>query len=400
MRSLHFCPRPGFALMPLAVLALVTAAHAQSAPAFDWVQASPEGQGMSSARLNAIKDSLAATTKALLVVRNDKLIYEWCAEGRTAKDKHSTASMAKAIVGGLSLAVAITDGLMSIDDRAAKYVPQWKDDPAKSQIAVRHLGSHTSGIQDGWNKQEADRGVDQNDFSGWEGDFWRWRGGTQPPSHNAFTLSRDVAPVLFTPGSDFHYSNTGIAMLTYCVTEAIKGTSHTDVRTLLRERIMRPIGIPDDEWSCGYGKTEVVDGLPLVANWGGGNYTPRAVARIGRLVLRQGDWDGKRLLSEKAVRDITADAGFPGHCGMGWWTNAEGRYPKLPRDAVYGAGAGDQLLLVVPSLNLIMVRNGATIAPPPKPPQGDKRKLDVIAEYHDQRAKLLFEPLIEAVIAK
>ena len=127
---------------------------------------------------------------------------------------------------------------------------------------------------------------------------------------------------------------------------------------------MRPIGVADEEWSVGYGKTFKVDGLPLVAGWGGGSYTARAVARIGRLLLREGDWDGKQLLSKEAVRQITSDAGLPGHCGMGFWTNADGRYPKLPKDTYYGAGAGDQLLIVVPSLNLIVVRNGETLAPP------------------------------------
>src|SRR5205085_7647715 len=164
-----------------------------------------------------------------------------------------------------------------------------------------------------------------------------------------------------------------------------------DVRPLLRERVMRPIGVPDEEWSVGYGKTYKVDGLPLVASWGGGSYTARATARVGRLVLREGDWDGNRLLSRAAVRQVVNDAGLPGNCGMGWWTNAAGRYKKLPKDAVYGAGAGDQLLLVVPSLNLIMVRNGQTIEPPPP------AAFDVFAAYHDPRAQILFEPLIEAV---
>jgi hypothetical protein len=108
----------------------------------------------------------------------------------------------------------------------------------------------------------------------------------------------------------------------------------------------------------GYGKTFTVDGLPLVGSWGGGNFTARAVARIGRLALRQGDWEGLSLLSREAVRRMTGDAGLPGHCGMGWWTNAAGRYAGLPKDAVWGAGAGDQLLLVIPSLNLMMVRTG------------------------------------------
>src|SRR5881392_2135886 len=81
---------------------------------------------------------------------------------------------------------------------------------------------------------------------------------------------------------------------------------------------------------------------------GRGSYTARAVARIGRLILRQGDWDGKALLSREAVRQMVGDAGLPGNCGMGWWNNAAGRYPKLPKDAAWGAGAGDQLLLVIP----------------------------------------------------
>ena len=46
-------------------------------------------------------------------------------------------------------------------------------------------------------------------------------------------------------------------MLTYYVTAAIQDGPHKDIRTLLRERVMRPIGVPDAEWSCGYGKTYV-----------------------------------------------------------------------------------------------------------------------------------------------
>jgi CubicO group peptidase (beta-lactamase class C family) len=137
-----------------------------------------------------------------------------------------------------------------------------------------------------------------------------------------------------------------------------------------------------------------VDGLPLVPTWGGGAFTPRATARIGRLVLHEGDWNGQRILSQQSIRDATHDAGLPGNCGMGWWSNGGQRY-KLPKDAVWGAGAGDQLLLVVPSLNLIMVRNGETLAPGPGEPP--IRTNDVFTLYHDYRARILFEPLVEAV---
>ena len=66
------------------------------------------------------------------------------------------------------------------------------------------------------------------------------------------------------------------------------------------------------------------------------------------------------------------------------------------KDAVWGAGAGDQLLLVVPSLNLIMVRNGQTLEPAPGEPP--VRKDDVFTEYQDYRAHILFEPLADAVM--
>ena len=47
--------------------------------------------------------------------------------------------------------------------------------------------------------------------------------------------------------------------------------------------------------------------------------------------------------------------------GLGWWTNFDGVWAKVPRDAFAGAGAGNQVLLVVPSLDLIVVRNGSNL---------------------------------------
>ncbi len=359
-------------------------------PGSDWPLATPESQGMSSAQLEEIKDRMAAKkTRALLVVRNDYIIFEWYAPGATPTTKQGTASLAKALAGGMSLAVAMTDGEIALDDPVAKFIPQWKNDPRKSKISIRHLGSHTAGLSD-----STTEGVKHEEQPGWMGDFWKQ---LEPP-RDPFTLARDEAPLLFPPGEDIQYSNPGIGLMAYGVTAAIRGGGQKDIRTLLRERVMRPIGVPDADWSVGYGKTFTVDGLPLVPTWGGGAYTPRATARIGRLVLHEGNWEGRQILDKEALRQVTNDAGLPGHCGMGWWTNAGERYAKLPKDAVWGAGAGDQLLLVVPSLNLIMVRNGEALAPGPGEPP--VRQDDVFTKYHDYRARILFEPLAEAIVKK
>ena len=346
---------------------------------FQWMTATPESQGISGQKLAALRDDLAARkTSGLLIIRNDKVVCEWYAPGQSARSKHGTASMAKAIVGGVSLALAMTDGRITLDDPAAKFIPQWKDDPRKSRITVRQLGSHTSGIEDA----EADK-LPHEKLTGWKGDFWK----RLAPPLDPFTLARDAAPVLFDPGAKMQYSNPGIAMLTYTVTASLRDSPHKDIRTLLRERVMRPIGVPEDEWSVGYGQTPVVDGLPLVGSWGGGAYTARAVARVGRLMLREGDWDGQRLINPDVVRQVTRDVGTPGNCGIGWWSNNEGECAKLPRDAFWGSGAGHQIVLVVPSLSLIAVRNGELLAPAGFEP----------SQYHQPVHRYLFEPLVDAI---
>src|SRR5262249_18702415 len=121
---------------------------AEAAEAFQWRTATPENQGMSSKKLDDLKDKLSGRTQALLVIRNDRIVYEWYAKDRTAAMPHYTASLAKALVGGMSLAVALTDGQIALDDPVGKFVPAWKKDTKKARITIRHLGSHTSGLED------------------------------------------------------------------------------------------------------------------------------------------------------------------------------------------------------------------------------------------------------------
>lgn len=322
----------------------------------DWRTATPHELAMDGGALDAARDGLASRgTKAFLVARRGRIAYEWYASGHGPDAQHYTASMAKALVGGVSLMIALNDGRLQVDDPAWLYVPEWQDDPLKSRVTIRHLATHSSGVEDA----EAD-GLPHDKLPGWKGAFWR-----QEP--DAFTLSRDAAPVAFEPGSEYAYSNPGMAMLSYCVTVAMG----QDVRMLLRDRVMRPLGVSDDAWSVGYGKTDHVDGLPLVGNWGGGGYTARATAAVGQWMLERGAHDGSQLVTPEWVDRAVAYAGTPAPdrpsgnpqptSGLGWWTNHDGVWPNVPRDAFAGAGAGNQVVLVVPSLALVVVRNGSLL---------------------------------------
>ena len=311
---------------------------------------------------HALVQHLAAQrTEQLLIIHNDRIVVEWYKPGFTRHTRHYTASLAKAIVGGMALAFAMEDGLISPDDPASKYIPQWRDDPVKSKITIRHLATHTSGLEDA-----DENGKPHSQLTGWKGEFWRQK-------TNPFLIARDQVPVLFEPGSAFHYSNTGMAMLGYCITAALQGSKWSTIRDLLRRRLMDPLGVPPSEWSMSYGRDFPLDGLMLNAVWGGGAYSPDAVARIGQLLLHRGLWHGKRILKPETIAAIVADQGLPAWrsddytgpaSGLCWWLNSRGCFSKVPRDMYFGAGAGHQLLIVIPSLNLVVVRMGQTMQGP------------------------------------
>jgi CubicO group peptidase (beta-lactamase class C family) len=89
--------------------------------------------------------------------------------------------------------------------------------------------------------------------------------------------------------------------------------------------------------------------------------TARNWARLGLLYLRDGAWQGERLLPEGYARFVAAPApGWdePIYGGL-FWINGTGRY-ALPRDAFYMAGNGGQRVFVVPSHDLVIVRMGHT----------------------------------------
>jgi CubicO group peptidase (beta-lactamase class C family) len=341
---------------------------------------------MNVAQLDELRKTLAAKqTSGLVIVRHDRIVYEWYAPNQGPQTPHYTASLAKAIVGGMSLLVAVNDRRLEIEDLASKYIPTWKHDPLKSRITIRQLATHSSGIEDAETP-----GRSHEELQGWKGAFWQ-------RTTNPFSIALSEAPVLFEPGSQWAYSSTGFAALGYAVTASLKGTRHSEIYTLLKKRIMDPIGVPINEWGIGYGQAHDIDGMKLFATWGGGSFTPRAIARVGQLMLHKGNWKDHQLIDgewvEKAVSPATTvvpdrSSGDPQPAtGLGWYTNVDAVWPALPRDAFAGAGAGSQILLVVPSLDLVLVRTGETIGDSTKG-EGPWRAFE----------KYVFNPLMQAIV--
>ncbi|HEY1342127.1 MAG TPA: serine hydrolase [Bryobacteraceae bacterium] len=355
-------------------------AYAQS---MAWPAISPADAGLSEAKLEAWRATLAAhRTTGLIVIRRGRIALEWYAEGWNADRPHGTASLAKALVGGMSLAVAMNDGRIAPGDLASKYIPGWAADPLKSKITIRHLATHTSGISDA----EQDN-IPHDRLPGWKGDFWK-------RTPDPFSIAVRQAPVLFEPGTQYAYSNPGMAALSYAITASLKGG---DVRSLLKERVFDPLGIPERHWSIGYGQAYEVDGLKLYANWGGASFTARAAARVGQLMMLQGRWNGRELIRREVVKQVLTDQGLPRPArsatdpapasGLAWYTNTDGIWSAAPRDTFAGAGAQHQVLVVIPSLDLIVVRNGDALG-------------DTAPGFWGPVYDLVVKPLMEAVMVR
>ena len=71
-------------------------------------------QGMSCAKIESLKlDLQRRGTKKLLIIKNDHIVCEWFDLGwKDSERNHYSASLAKALVGGISLMVALDDGLL------------------------------------------------------------------------------------------------------------------------------------------------------------------------------------------------------------------------------------------------------------------------------------------------
>ena len=350
-------------------------------PEIDWETAQPEDLGLDRAKLFDLGNQLAElNTEAFLVVKDGLIAYEYYSPGVNPNHRLWLSTTGKAIVGSIALALALDAGLVELDSMAWNYIPSWKDDPLRSKVTIRHLITHSSGVE---NVQWGSSGLE-----GWKDEFDR-------DLSSRFHLTLNVAPIRFEPGSRFEYSSLGYYTLSYILAASLENVPERDVQTLMKNRIMDPMGIPTNAWTIGIGKPQHFDGLKL-EYVGGGRYSARAIARIGQLMLNKGNWNGQQLIQPETVEALVSYGGSPAirpsvekepAWGFGWRINDDGFFPSLPKDSFLALRGSNSVLLVIPSLDLVVVRFGDNLAH-----DDSMKRADL-----DER---LFRPLVEAVVQR
>lgn len=340
----------------------------ETPPSVSWPVATPESVGLDGPALEALADDLSdRSTKALVVARHGRLVFEWYGPEFDADRRHYAASMVKGTAAAPALVAAAQQELLSLDEPAAKWIPEWATDPERMSIRLRHLAFHSSGLDD----VDFDAGQ-AGELSGWKQRYY-----DRPDQR--YHLAIDSAALHFPPGTGYAYSGVGYYVLSYIVTRSLQDGPVEDIPSLLDERVYGPIGLPPETWEIGYGRIDVVDGLPLAHFGSGGQITARAAARIGQLFLQRGCWDGEQVLDADLVDTMLGRGAItpvpPGDAtesipispggwwptptsGGGWWIDEEGVWPPAARDAAAALGYGHQIVWIDPGLDLVVVRLG------------------------------------------
>jgi CubicO group peptidase (beta-lactamase class C family) len=228
--------------------------------------------------------------------------------------------------------IVLEEGFLpDLDQRMIDFFPEYdvaELDSRKREITIRHLIQMTAGYPFDGTAEFFDAATSSQDWMRFCVIDW--------------PLERD-------PGEGWAYSNASTHLLSGIVTKA-SGMSLLELANrYLFGRMCQPI----EHWPAD----------PQGYNWGIGyaDCTPLQLASFGQMVLDKGVWRGRRILgSDWLAASLAAISETPGetsseyyensHYGYLWWYAEVGG-----REVSYASGYGGQLIVLVPSLDLVVV---------------------------------------------
>ncbi len=282
-------------------------------------------------------------TRALLLVHDGRLVLERYADGFGRDSRFLSWSMAKTVTQA-AVGVLVGEGRLALD--APAPIPAWSgaDDPRRD-ITLRHMLQMTTGLA---NADRAGNGDISLSFVA--------RMLFAEGSRDVVAFAAD-APSEHPAGSHWAYSTATSMLLAHLVSEAVGGGREATL-AFLRRALFDRIGM-----------ASAVPEFDAAGNFLGGGFVwarARDWARFGLLYLRDGVWEGERVLPEGWVDLARApgDAENSGVYGGHVWLSgdaSEGQPDEVPDaapTAFAALGNGGQYVLVDPARNLVLVRLG------------------------------------------
>ena len=275
-------------------------------------------------------------THAVLAVQAGQLVFEHYGAGLSAEDTHHSWSMAKSMTHAL-VGIAIADGV--VDPRAAIRAPEWTgaNDP-RAAITLEQLLRMSSGL----------RFTEDYENSGISHTIEMLFGSGKPDvAHFAADL-----PLDHPPGSFWSYSSGTTNIICRYLADVLK-LDRDGFERFMWDRLLGPIGM-----------RSAIPKFDAAGTFLGSSFcfcSARDFAKFGLLYLRDGVWDGTRILPEGWVdhartptANVPADEpmGYGGH----WWLDIAGP------GSFSANGYDGQYIVIVPYKDLILVRHGVSEA--------------------------------------
>ena len=281
----------------------------------------PERVGISSSVILSLLSDLEKEEKSnihsIVIVKDGFLIADCSRRGYSSRLAHLSHSMSKTVTGML-IGMLVDDGRLAVEDNLAKFFSEYDIHPDCKGITVENLLTMSSGIE----FSEIGAVTDTR----WTETFL----GSEPA---------------FIPGEKFAYNSMNSYILMVIAHKIINEHYGVSVSDFLKKRLFSPLGISDFFWEKGPEDIE---------KGGWGLYlSAEAWAKLGMMMLQNGNFNGKKILSKEWVsasastRAITPKETGDFNYGYQLWVGRE-------NDDFLFNGMLGQNVLVIPKNNIVV----------------------------------------------
>ena len=280
---------------------------------------------------DTLNDLLAELkTVAVLVIRNDSLLYEKYWDGYSDSSFSNSFSVAKSITS-LLIGIAIKEGkIKSVDEPVGDYLPEFKEGLA-AKLSIKDLLTMSSG-------------------SNWDESYSNPLSVTTESYYGADLYKTATGVKIVKEPGTYHTYKSGDTELLGLIVEKATGRSLSDYAS---EKLWQPLGAEHPaKWSMD--KDGGNEKAFCCFNTNASDF-----ARLGQLMLDSGRWKGNAIIDSAYYRQSITACNIPDEEGLAcnyygyqWWIR------PAYHGVFFARGILGQYIIVIPSKKIVLVRLG------------------------------------------
>ncbi len=264
-------------------------------------------------------------TASLLIIKNGKLLHEEYWDGYNQTSKTNSFSMAKAFTVMLVGKAIEEKKIKGINEKFADFFQSYNNVAFGKNLTLANLAEMEAGLK-------------------WQEDY------NNPflPNAKAY-YGKSLEEAVFLrgfkeePGTKFEYQSGSTQLLGFALRKSLKKT----IAQYASESFWQPLGMEQSAtWNT--------DQFGMEKTFCCINSNSRDFAKLGQLLLNDGEFNGKQILNSKFIEDMRTPTKLSNNVyGMGLWINNDAAIKHYYFRGLYG-----QYIIIVPEKNIVIVRTG------------------------------------------